>query len=530
MPAVAPAPRHAVVKAPRRSTPRHPPGLTVLYLTEVWERFSFYGLKALLVLYLNSGVLAPERFANVWGSAVVALLFGQASPSTQSVQALSSRINQCYSGAAYITPLGGGVVADRLLGTRPTLVVGGVLMALGHGCMAFEPTVLVGLLLLVLGNGCFKPTVSALLSRLYEPPAMGSLRDRGFAIFYTGINVGALLAPLVCGALQQSIGFDAGFGAAGIGMVIGLLCFFAGARHLPGDAIKRPPQPASTAAAGEPLLAATLDEDAPDADPCRPADRQWRLESALGLVGICGSIIPFWVAFEQWSNTVPLFFRDLTDRRTLGGAEVPAAWLQSLSPLFCIGLMPLLTGLWADQGRRGVEPQPCTKMACGCALQGGAWLLMAAGSVGVSEAALAPLVLPLSATVLLTAGQLFLAPVGLSLVSRCCPPQMKSTAIGVWFLAGGLGGLIAGPVGTLYGTWSRPAFFSLLSLVCFADAALVGLCAPQLHRLAASFEDGESKRKRDDANGSHEVEEEEEAGVVAGATDASGRRAALPCA
>ena len=209
----------------------HPPGLAVLCLTEIWERFSFYGLKALLVLYLNSGVLSADRFSNVCGNGVVTAIFSQ--PDTVlGVQALSSHINEIYSGMAYITPLFGGVIADGLLGPRATLLAGGMLMAAGHGCMALERYFLVGLLLLVLGNGLFKPTVSSILSRLYEPPAVATLRDRGFAIFYTGINIGALLAPLVCGGLQHAFGYDAGFGAAGVGMVVGLLLFLGGERAL----------------------------------------------------------------------------------------------------------------------------------------------------------------------------------------------------------------------------------------------------------------------------------------------------------
>jgi POT family proton-dependent oligopeptide transporter len=157
---------------------RHPVGLRVLYLTEVWERFSFYGLRSLLVLYLNAGVLEPGRFGDVIGSRLVMAFFSVPVDSA-GVQALSSQINEAYSGIAYLTPLAGGVIADRLLGTRVTLLLGGVLMAMGHACMAFEQTFLIGLLLLVLGNGGFKPTISAILSRLYEPPGLSALRDRG---------------------------------------------------------------------------------------------------------------------------------------------------------------------------------------------------------------------------------------------------------------------------------------------------------------------------------------------------------------
>ena len=222
----------------RREMPSHPKGLYVLYATELWERFSFYGMKALLVLYLNSGALSPERLPNMLGSSVVVSIFGQ--PTTpQQVQALSSMLNELYSGAAYLMPLAGGALADACLGARRTMLLGGVLMAAGHGCLVSEKFFLVGLVLLVLGNGGFKPNISSQLGALYEPPGPTALRDRGFAIFYTGINVGALLAPLVCGALQEASGFHAGFGVAGIGMLVGLASYLIGARWLPPEPRRR---------------------------------------------------------------------------------------------------------------------------------------------------------------------------------------------------------------------------------------------------------------------------------------------------
>ena len=471
---------------------RHPHGLTVLYLTEVWERFSFYGLRALLVLYLNSGVLEDTRFQQVYGANLVLAIFGR-----PTVQALSSQINEMYSGVAYLTPLAGGVVADHMLGTRATLIVGGLLMAAGHGCMAYERTFLVGLLLLVLGNGGFKPTITALLSRLYEQPGLAALRDRGFAIFYTGINVGALLAPLVCGALQMHIGYDAGFGAAGVGMLIGLVVFLAGSSHIPRDdgqhtmAELRRPDPH-----GERLLPFAQQDDGHDPPPAGAAGTA-RGGTMAALLGLCALIIPYWMAFEQQANTMPLFFRDMAQRELFGGFTVPAAWLQALSPLFCVCLMPVVTALWAAQARRGTEPQPCIKMALGCMLQGASWLLVALGSISVSEQAKAPFALPVAAVVLLSAGQLYLAPVGLALVSRLAPPSMRSTAVGFWFVSGGLGGVFAGPLGALYSSWTPPAFFALLSMLCMVNGLLLATAGPALHRMAAA-RGGDAHAKRDD--------------------------------
>ena len=226
------------------SEPRHPTGLWILAAAETWERFSFYGVRALLVLYLTSGALDKARFDPVHGSSIVLGAFG--TPSSEpgeanvaEVQALSSQINEWYSGLAYLTPLAGGVFADRLFGVRNTCILGGVLMALGHLAMAYDRLLLLGLLFLILGNGGFKSTISAQLGHLYEAPGPTELRESGFALFYCAINLGALLAPLVCGELQERVSFHAGFGAAGVGMLVGLAVYIGGARHLPAELGRR---------------------------------------------------------------------------------------------------------------------------------------------------------------------------------------------------------------------------------------------------------------------------------------------------
>mmetsp|Transcript_26913 Transcript_26913/g.54066 ORF Transcript_26913/g.54066 Transcript_26913/m.54066 type:complete len:317 (-) Transcript_26913:917-1867(-) len=286
----------------------HPPGLLILYLTEVWERFSFYGMKALLVLYLNDGVLLAERFTHVAGSDLVVAVFGQPSSATE-VQALSSALNELYAGVAYLTPVAGGLLADAVLGARTTLLLGGMLMAAGHACMAFERTFLLGLLFLVLGNGGFKPTITAMLSQLYEPPGPSALRDRGFAIFYTGINVGALLAPLVCGALQQQIGYDAGFGAAGVGMLVGLATFLVGSawlrRELGSDEEEEDEACECGVTLGSGAAANGSHEQrvALVSKQAAPAS-SWSRQSAGALMGLCMMVVPFWVSFEQLSNVL----------------------------------------------------------------------------------------------------------------------------------------------------------------------------------------------------------------------------------
>lgn len=209
----------------------HPVGLPVLFFTEMWERFSFFGLTSLLVLYLNDGILEAHRLREVHGGTLLIAIFGQPQTKVQ-IESLSMYVFGGYTGAAYMLPLAGGALADRVLGPRLTMLIGGGLMAIGHCCMTVERTFFLGLLLAAIGNGCFKPNVSAQLGMLYEAPGgRTKLRDRGFAIFYAGINLGATAAPIVCGSLQQAYGYSAAFGAAGVGMVVGLSVYLLGMHH-----------------------------------------------------------------------------------------------------------------------------------------------------------------------------------------------------------------------------------------------------------------------------------------------------------
>src|SRR5215467_419375 len=220
----------------RRRAPRdlfgHPRGLSFLFSTEMWERFSYYGMRSLLVLYMVKFLLLPEHAEKVIGLATLRNfyqgIFGQLEN-----QPFSSHIYGLYTGLVYFTPFFGGILADRYLGQHRTIVIGASLMAVGHFMMAFEPLFLFALTALILGNGCFKPNMSAQVGSLYHPG--DPRRDRAYSIFYVGINIGAFLAPLVCGTLGEEVGWHYGFGAAGVGMLIGLAIYLAGSSHLPPD-------------------------------------------------------------------------------------------------------------------------------------------------------------------------------------------------------------------------------------------------------------------------------------------------------
>src|SRR6266481_3869806 len=334
----------------------HPRALSYLFATEMWERFSYYGMRALLVLYMVKYLFGPEHAGTVIGLAALKraleIPFGPLD-----IQPLASQIYGLYTGLVYLTPIFGGLLADRVLGHRRTVVIGAVLMALGHFMMAFEPLLLFALLVLILGNGAFKPNMSSQVGELY--PGGDPRRDRAYSIFYVGINIGAFLAPLVCGTLGERVGWHYGFGAAGVGMLIGLATYLAGSSYLPPD-----PLP--------------LRQARPTADE-RPLDREER----RAMIALLVLFIPtslFWAAYEQQGNPIALWADDYTDRAInllFWTAEIPTTWFQSFNPFMIFAFTPLVVALWARQAARGREPSTVIKMALGCAGCGAAYLIMA---------------------------------------------------------------------------------------------------------------------------------------------------------
>ena len=565
-----------------QSLASHPTGMWVLAMTETWERFSYYGVRALLVLYLTSGgALAPKRFEPVYGSTLTYSLFGRPHGAVQ-VQALSSQINQWYSGLAFITPLLGGLVADRLLGIRNTCVLGALLMAAAHACMAFSHLFLVGLALLVLGNGAFKPTVSAQVSMLYSSPEHVGLRDAGFALFYMSINLGALLSPLVCGFLQQRVGFHWGFGAAGIGMCIAIVIYLCGSAHLPSEKIRKvhmhmphvrihmhmqhvsicrarrcetytcrcvcsmftirkvhgsDADPSSMYTCmcrmctcipmrkvhGSDADLSSIDEtrqlqgteltalsslghaDGRSEETTRLSPRgksgetlamHWQGEGpsanrqALALAAICILLLPYWACWEQMANTVPLFYDERVERTLFSWSTtpVPAAALQALSPIFTIALLPAFSNRWAHEARAGAEQSAARKLAIGVAFSAVGWLLMAASAVDSTPTSKSSLLGPLAANLFYTLGHIHVGPVGLALVTRCAPHGAESSAVGLWLLSSGVGGVLAGSLGTYYSLWSPARFFANLAGIAAACTLVIILLVPRLERIARGIE------------------------------------------
>jgi POT family proton-dependent oligopeptide transporter len=423
----------------------HPKGLSFLFATEMWERFSYYGMRALLVLYMVKYLLQPGRAETVIGYAAVKsaleFLFGPLA-----VQPLASHLYGLYTGLVYLTPIFGGLLADRWLGQRRTVIVGAALMALGHFMMAFEPLFLFALTVLILGNGAFKPNISTQVGGLYAPG--DPRRDRAFSIFYVGINLGAFLAPLVCGTLGEELGWHYGFTAAGIGMTLGLAIYLYALPTLPPDYLQSAPR---------------------DKRPLDAVERR-------GIKALLLLFIPvtlFWATYEQQGNTIALWADGFTDRSLnllLWRGEIPTTWFQAFNPFMIFAFTPFVIALWAWQASRRREPSTITKMALGCFGVALANLVLVAAATAAGGGKASWLWL-LAYFVIITIGELYLSPIGLSLVTKVAPVRMLSMLMGVWLATSFTGNLLAGWLGSFWSGMEKDNFFLMIAAI----AASAGL-------------------------------------------------------
>ncbi len=424
----------------------HPRGLAVLFATEMWERFSYYGMRALLIMYMTDYLfINAEKGQAVLGYETLKAMVTWIIRSTTTIQGdvtiqmLSSQFYGLYTGFVYLTPFFGGILADRVFGQRKSVYIGGVLMAIGHFLMASEHLFFVALFFLILGNGCFKPNISTQVGALYAPG--DARRDSAFTLFYMGINLGAFFSPLICGTLGQKVGWHWGFGAAGIGMLCGLAIYHFGRHLLPPDNFEA--MKASNAAAPN----VTKDE--------------WGRIGAL--VFLCLVNVLFWAVYEQQGNTLQLWADEFTDWVILGW-EMPSSWYQSFNPLFIFIFAPILGRFWLWQARRGKEPGSVTKMGLGCVQLGLAFVIMIFSVKGISSGKVSPMWLAVS-TWLMTMGELYLSPIGLSLVTKVAPARMVSMMMGMWFLSSFLGNYLSGWIGGFYNVMPKEAFFGLLTVM-----------------------------------------------------------------
>jgi POT family proton-dependent oligopeptide transporter len=429
----------------------HPIGLSYLFATEMWERFSYYGMRALLVLYMVKYLLQPERAETVVGYGAIKggleSLFGPLD-----VQPIASQIYGLYTGLVYLTPIFGGLLADRVLGQRRTVVIGAALMAVGHFMMAVESLFLFALLVLILGNGAFKPNISTQVGTLYAPG--DPRRDRAYSIFYVGINIGAFLAPLVCGTLGEEIGWHYGFSAAGVGMTIGLAIYLHASRTLPAD---------------------VLSVARPAAADARPMTRdEWRAIAALLL--LCIPVTFFWATYEQQGNTIALWADDYTDKRVDLGVwafDIPTTWFQAFNPFMIFAFTPLVVALWARQARRGTEPSTVAKLAIGCAGVAASNILMAVAAIDAGVGGKASWLWLLAYFIVITLGELYLSPIGLSLVSKVAPARLLSMMMGCWLATSFTGNFIAGWLGSYWSAMNKAEFFLMIAAIAALAAAAI---------------------------------------------------------
>jgi POT family proton-dependent oligopeptide transporter len=427
----------------------HPRALTFLFATEMWERFSYYGMRALLVLYMVRYLLHPAHAESVIGlGALKSLLEGMFGP--LEMQPFASQIYGLYTGLVYLTPVFGGILADRVLGQHRTILLGAALMAAGHFMMAFEPLFLIALTTLILGNGAFKPNMSAQVGGLYAPG--DKRRDRAYSIFYVGINLGAFLAPLVCGTLGQELGWHYGFTAAGVGMTLALVIYLCAIPTLPPDELHK--------AIGTEK---------------KPLERsEWR-----GILALIVLFVPttfFWATYEQQGNTIALWADDYTDRTinlVIWHGEIPTTWFQAFNPFMIFAFTPLVVALWAWQAKRGREPSTVVKMAIGCfgvalanlILVGAAW--QAAGAPDASWLWL------LGYFIIITLGELYLSPIGLSLVSKVAPARLVSMLMGFWLGTSFTGNFIAGWLGSFWSSMDKSMFFVMIAGIAMIAGAVI---------------------------------------------------------
>jgi POT family proton-dependent oligopeptide transporter len=430
--------------APAHGIFGQPKGLYYLAATEAWERFSYYGMTALVVLYMVNQLLLPGHVENIAGftrfRTALESVFGP-----MSTQALASQIFGLYSGFVYFTPVLGGWIADRFVGQRNAVVAGAVLMGAGHLAMAFDRSFLLALALLILGSGFLKGNISAQVGALYAVDDEAN-RVRGYTIFSMGINVGAVLGPIVCGLLAQLYGWHTGFGAAALFILIGLVTYLLGYRYLPSR-VER--------ALGESrkLTAA-----------------EWRRIGAI--CAVLAIVVFHSTSYFQSFNTAAIWTQDHVDL-DLGGFRIPVPWFNAVDPVFSILAVPGVFAVWRWQaGGRGVEPDDLEKIGMGAWLVASGNLILVAAILAFGNDRLSP-IWPFLYFAMMGVSFLFYWPVTLALVSRAAPAPVNATMMGVAFLTLFAASNIMGRLGGLYEALSPAMFWGLHAAVAAAGGVVV---------------------------------------------------------
>jgi POT family proton-dependent oligopeptide transporter len=475
----------------------HPRGLSTLFFTEMWERFSYYGMRALLILFMTAPIAAGGLG---FETAVAGAVYG------------------LYTSMVYMTTLPGGWIADRLIGPRRAVLYGGIIIACGHFSMAFQSlsTFYIGLTLIVVGTGLLKGNAAVIVGGLYGPG--DARRDAGFSIYYMGINLGAFIAPLVCGYLGQRVNWHVGFAAAGVGMVCGVVQYAMGGKYL-GEAGLHPAPASSPAAAAALKTRATIAgivtliavvaimramysgllpvsakqvADAAGyallgivvvffawlffAADWTPEER--RRLYAIGALFVASVI--FWSEFEQAGSTLNLF-GDRNTNTVLFGWTFPSSYYQSLQPLFIISFAPVFAWVWVKLGRR--EPSSPAKFALGLLFVGSGFALLMVASMLANEGVkVSPWWLVVT-YLLHTWGELSLSPVGLSATTKLAPTRVVSLMMGAFYLAISVGNFIGGRLSSLYGSMPLPSLFGAIAAVGIVAGLVLFALTPPIKRL-----------------------------------------------
>ncbi len=420
----------------------HPRGLATLFMTEMWERFSYYGMRAILVLYMVASVSSGGLG---FDTAHAATIYG------------------LFTGSVYALSIPGGWIADRFLGARLTVILGGAAIAIGNACLALGPVSLfyVGLCVIVIGTGMLKPNVSVMVGGLYGE--RDPRRDSGFSLFYIGINTGAILAPLACGYLAQKVFWRLGFVASAVVMVLGVIQFLAFRQtlaHVGSKPVKRDSTPGSVTHA-----------------PLTPGE--WRRIGAIGLLFVFATV--FWMSFEQAGSSLNLFADQLT-RTSILGVSFPSSWFQSVEPIFVVLFAPVFSWLWLTMRER--QPSSPAKFAYGLLAAVVAFALITYASTLTGAGRVSPMWLVL-VYLFQGIGELLVSPVGLSTTTKLAPPRLVGLMMGVWFCSIAAGNYLAGFVASFYkpGENALITMFGSVAILTLISAVLLFLTIPYMRRL-----------------------------------------------
>jgi proton-dependent oligopeptide transporter, POT family len=425
----------------------HPRGLATLFLTEMWERFSYYGMRAFLILYMVAPVAAGGL-----GFAI----------------ADAASIYGTYTGSVWGAAILGGLVADRFLGAYRSVLTGGIIIALGHVALAFKALTFfyLGLGLIVVGTGLLKPNISTIVGALYREG--DKRRDAGFSIFYMGINLGAFLGPLVAGYLAQRVDWHLGFGVAAIGMSFGVGQYVMGKRHLAPAIERLSARQVPTSPTGAPTTAPAL------------TSAEWTRIGAIVVFFLFATI--FWGAYEQAASTLSLF-GDRYTRHEVFGFDFPSSWFQLVQPVAVIILAPVFAWLWLRLGR--LEPSSPAKFAFGLAFVGVSFLmLIPAASMAQSGEGIRVSPWWLIAALFVTEfGELCVSPVGLSLVTKLSPVRLVGLMMGVWMLSNSAGNKLAGWAAGFFGTVPLTDIFSTVAAVTLGASVVMFLLVKPVRKM-----------------------------------------------